>query len=321
MFKTSVTEIFKIKYPIIVGTMMHLAQAEMVSAVSNSGALGVLSSAMFPSADLFRRELKKVKDLTDRTFAVNINMFPARTPVDSRQYLDIAAEEGVKIIETSGNRAPEDLARIIKSNDMLLVHKCTGVRYAKKAERIGADAVTVVGYENGGATGVLDVTTLCLVPRVVDAVKIPVIGGGGVSDGRGMLAILALGAQAVIMGTAFLISEECPLHRTVKEALIQATEQDTIVIMRSIKNTHRVLANDAASVIIHMEERGAGLQDIIAIASGDKARKMYREGDINAGVISCGQGIGLSNKIRPVKEIIEEIICGADELRKRIAVM
>jgi len=312
---------FNIEHPIIVGTMMHLAQAEMISAVSNAGALGILSSAMFPTGKLFRNELKKARDLTDKPFAINLNLFPARTPVDSREYLEIAGEEGIKIIETSGPRAPEELVGTIKSYGMVLMHKCVGVRYALKAESIGADAVTVVGYENGGATGTLDITTLCLLPRVVDSVKIPVIGGGGVSNGRGMLAILALGAQAVIMGTAFLVSEECPLHRSIKEALIKATEMDTMVIMRSIKNSHRVWANDAAKKVSDIEAQGGKLHDIVKVASGDKARLMYQEGNINAGVISCGQAIGSAKKIRPVKEIIEDIIFTADEMRKRLGAL
>ena len=182
---------FGIKYPLVVGTMMHLANAEMVAAASNAGALGTLASAMFPTKEDFRTEVRKVKNLTDRPFAVNLNLFPAVRPVDNREYMEVIFDEGVRIVETSGHKAPEDLAKDLKSRGLILVHKCVGVRYALKAQAIGADAVTVVGYENGGATGTLDVTTLCLVPRVVDALQVPVIGGGGVADGRGFLALLA----------------------------------------------------------------------------------------------------------------------------------
>jgi nitronate monooxygenase len=228
--------------------------------------------------------------------------------------------EGVRIVETSGHRAPEELARDLKAHGVTLIHKCVGVRYALKAQSVGADAVTVVGYENGGATGTLDVTTLCLVPRVVDELKVPVIGGGGVADGRGFLALLSLGAQGVIIGTATLAAEECPIHPRLKQALIEASELDTMVIMRSIQNSHRAWINEKAREIAALEGQQAGLEAIVRAAGGDKARKMYQEGDLNAGVISCGQGVGLVKKVRPMKDIIEGIVQQADDLRKRMAV-
>ena len=248
-----------------------------------------------------------------------MNLFPAMRPIDNLEYLEVIIAEGVKIIETSGHKVSEEIALESKKNGILMVHKCVGVRYALKAQSIGADAVTVVGYENGGATGILDVTTLCLVPRVVDALGVPVIGGGGVADGRGFLALLSLGAEAVIMGTIFLLSEECPIHPRLKEALINATELDTMVVMRSIRNSHRVWMNEAARKVAELEKEGAGLEEIIDIASGERGRKMYEGGDVNAGVISCGQGIGLVKKVMPMKEIVEGIIHQADELRKKLS--
>ena len=318
MFQTKITEMFDIKYPIVVGTMMFLARAEMVAAASNAGALGVLGSAMFQTKEEFRQEIKKLKEMTDKPFAVNLNLFPMRTPVDNREFMEIIFEEGIKIVETSGHKAPEDLAGDLKAHGIILVHKCVGVRYALKAQSIGVDAVTVVGYENGGATGTLDVTTLCLVPRVVDALKVPVIGGGGVTDGRGFLALLALGAQGVIIGTAALVAEECPIHPKLKHALIEATELDTMVIMRTIQNSHRAWANEAARKVAELEKQQAGLEKIIQAAGGDKVRRMYQEGDIQAGVISCGQGVGLVKKVMPMKDIIEGIVYQADNLRKKL---
>jgi NADH:quinone reductase (non-electrogenic) len=318
MFQTKITEMFGIKYPIVVGTMMFLARAEMVAAASNAGALGVLGSAIFQTKEEFRQEIKKLKGMTDKPFAVNLNLFPMRTPVDNREFMEIIFEEGIKIVETSGHKAPEDLAGDLKTHGIILVHKCVGVRYALKAQSIGVDAVTVVGYENGGATGTLDVTTLCLVPRVVDALKVPVIGGGGVTDGRGFLALLALGAQGVIIGTATLIAEECPIHPKLKQALIEATELDTMVIMRTIQNSHRAWSNEAARKVAELEKQQAGLEKIIQAAGGDKVRRMYQEGDIQAGVISCGQGVGLVKKVMPMKDIIEGIVYQADNLRKKL---
>jgi nitronate monooxygenase len=196
----------------------------------------------------------------------------------------------------------------LKSKGVKLIHKCVGVRYAQKAERIGADAVTVVGYENGGATGVLDVTTLCLVPRVVDSVRIPVIAGGGVADGRGVMAMLALGADGVIMGTRFLAAEECPLHEGIKRALVSACELDTLLVMRSVGNTHRVWRNRAAEETARMEHEGATLDQLMTVVSGDRARDMYFGGDPDAGLLACGQGVGLIREIKPVREIFAEIM-------------
>ena len=310
---------FGIKYPIVVGTMMHLSCAEMVAAASNAGALGILASTNYASREEFRVELQRLHDMTDRPFAVNLNFFPAQRPVDNREYLDVLAAEGVRIVETSGHRAPDELMKEIKKAGILLIHKCVGVRYALKAQSIGADAVTVVGYENGGATGTLDITTLCLVPRVVDVLSVPVVGGGGVVDGRGLVALLALGAQGVIMGTAFLVSEECPIHLNLKQALLAATEFDTMIVMRSIGNSHRVWINEAAKKVADLDVQNAGLEEIIQAASGIKARKMYQEGDISAGIISCGQGVGLVKKVRPMRVIIEEIMQQAAEVRRQLA--
>ncbi len=321
MFQTKITEMFGTKYPIVVGTMMHLARAEMVAAASNAGALGVLASAIFQTKEEFREELKKLRGMTDKPFAVNLNLLPARRPIDNQEYLDVIFKEGIKIVETSGYKAPEEFASDLKKHGITLVHKCVGVRYALKAQSIGADVVTVVGYENGGATGTLDVTTLCLVPRVVDALEVPVIGGGGVADGRGFLAVLSLGAQGVIIGTRALVAEECPIHPRLKKALIDATELDTMVIMRSIQNSHRVWINAAAKKVAELEKKQASLQEIINAATGDRVEKMFQEGDLNAGTISCGQGVGLAKKIMPLKDIIENIIHEADDLRRKLAAL
>jgi len=319
MFQTKITEMFGTKYPIVVGTMMYLARAEMVAAASNAGALGVLASANFSTKEEFRTEIKKLKGMTSKPFAVNLNLFPALRGLDNRECLEVIYDEGIKIVETSGHKAPEEFAKDLKANGITLIHKCVGVRYALKAESIGADVVTVVGYENGGATGTLDVTTFCLIPRVVDALKIPVIGGGGVADGRGFLALLALGAQGVIMGTSLLVAEECPIHPRLKQALIAATELDTMIVMRSIQNSHRVWINDVAKKLGEMEKQQASLQEIIRVASGDKAKRMFQEGDLNSGVISCGQGVGLVKKVMPMKDIIQGIIHQAEELRKKLS--
>ncbi|MFA5786661.1 MAG: nitronate monooxygenase [Actinomycetota bacterium] len=308
MFKTKLTEMLGIERPIIGGTMMDLSTPEFVAAISEAGALGILASAMFPkSYDDFRAAVRAVKERTSKPFGVNINLFPMMEKLDNLQYLDISVEEGVRVIETSGFTPPEDLAAQIKERGLTWMHKCVGVRYAKKAESMGADAVTVVGYENGGATGNLNVATLILVPSTVDALKIPVVGGGGVVDGRTMLAVLSLGAAGVIVGTRLMLSEECPLHLKVKEALLGATELDTDVVMRSVGFAHRVWMNTPAKKTAEIEARGGSIEEIYPFVSGKAARQMYETGDIEVGTVSCSQGVGLIHDVKPVRAILDEM--------------
>ena len=318
MFETRITELLGIQYPIICGTMMHLSRSEFTASISEAGGLGILASANYQDKESFRQAIRNIKDRTGKPFAVNLNMFPARKRLDNHLYIDVILEEGVGIVETSGHKAPEEYVARLKKGEVALIHKCVGVRYAKKAEGLGVDAVTVVGYENGGATGVLDVTTICLVPRVVDAVTVPVIAGGGICDGRGVAAVLSLGADGVIMGTRFLLAKECPLHPAVKEALASATELDTMLVMRSVGNTHRVWKNQAAEKTAHMEERGATLEELFQVVSGEQAQKMYFQGDIDAGLIACGQGIGVAGDIKPVREIMADIIEEASKASERL---
>ena len=319
MIKTKLTEMLGIKYPILGGTMMDISKAGFTAAISNAGALGILASAIWKKPEDLREELKKTKDLTDKPFAVNINLFPMMEKLDNFRYLDIMVEQGVKIVETSGFNPPADLIAKIKQAGMIWIHKCVGVRYAKKAEALGADAVTVVGYENGGATGTLNVTTLVLTSATVDAVKIPVIGGGGVVDGRTMLAVLGLGAEGVIVGSRFMLSDECPIHVNVKKAMAEATELDTDVIMYSIGFPHRVWLNGPAKKTKEIENKGGGLNDIIQYVSGEAARRMYDTGDLEAGTISCSQGIGLVHRIMPLKDIVEEMVAEAEAHSRRLA--
>ena len=274
---------------------------------------------MYQNEETFREAIRKVKDLTDRPFAVNLNLFPMMRPIDNNRYLDVILSEGVKIVESSGHSAPEDLVGRFKENKLIWIHKCVGLRYAQKVEKLGADFVTVVGYENGGATGILDLGTLVLVRRVAEGVKIPVIGGGGVADGRGLLAILALGAVGVILGTRMLATRECPIHGKLKQALIAASELDTVLIMRSVKNTHRVWNNAAAQRVTELEAKQAGLNEIVSAAAGEKARKMYQEGDLDLGIIACGQGVGLVHDVPTVRELFDRIMREAEEAYQGLA--
>jgi len=318
MFTTKVTEMLGIRYPIVGGIMMWISTPEFVAAVSNAGGLGILASAMYQSREAFEEAVVRTQELTDKPFAVNLNLFPMMRPVDNNVYLDVLIERGVKIVETSGHHAPEDLCGRFRQSGMIWMHKCVGLRYALKVQQMGADILTVVGYENGGATGKLDIGTLVLVPTVVEGLRVPVIGGGGVSDGRGFLAVLALGAQGVIVGTRLLATREAPIHDRLKKALVEASELDTMLIMRSIGATHRVWVNAAARRCAELEASQANLPEILTVVAGEKARRMYETGDVDAGVISCGQGVGLAHDIPTVKELFDRIAGEAGTILKRL---
>ncbi len=319
MFQTRVTQKLDIKYPIIGGTMMSISTADFVAAISNAGGLGILASAIYQTKEEFAKAIDRINELTNNPFAVNINLFPSMRPIDNNDYVDILVEKGVKIVETSGHFAPEELCQRFKDAGMTWIHKCVGIRYALKVEKMGADIVTVVGYENGGATGKLDIGTMVLIPSVVDAVNLPVIGGGGISDGRGIAAVLSLGASAVILGTRLLVSQECPIHDNLKHALLNASELDTMLIMRSIGATHRVWNNDAAQRCSDIEKNNGSFEEVLSIVAGEKARQMFNGGDTKVGVISCGQGIGLINDLPSVKELFDSLMDQAHEVIKKIS--
>lgn len=319
MLKTEITELLGIQYPIIGGTMMSITDADFTAAIANAGGLGILASAIYQSKEAFSEGLDRVLALTDHPFAVNLNLFPMMRPIDNNDYLDALLEKGVKIVETSGHSAPEDLCKRFKESGLIWIHKCVGVRYALKVQDMGADVVTVVGYENGGATGKLDIGTMVLVPRVVESLNIPVIGGGGVSDGRGLAAMLALGAQGAIIGTRLLTTQEAPIHENLKKALVQASELDTMLVMRSIGATHRVWVNRAAKKCAELEKEQAELQEILKVAAGDNARKMYAEGDLDMGILPCGQGIGLVHDLPTLQELFQKIMEDAEGVIQGLA--
>ena len=319
MFKTKVTEMLNLKYPIFCGNMMNISYPEFAAACSNSGALGIMASVMFRTPEPLREALKELMSLTDQPFAVNLNLFPMLKPINQMDLVKAMIEEGVKIIETSGHQAPEKYIPLFKKHEIIWIHKCAGVRYAKKAASLGADIIEVVGWENGGATGKFDIGTLVLTPATVDAIDIPVVGGGGISDGRGLVAVLALGAEGGLMGTRLLTTQECPIHENLKQALLNATIYDTSIIMRSVGATHRVWNNEAALRVLEIEESKGDQSEIFNAAAGAKSKLMYEEGDLTAGIIACGQGVGLIDDIPTVKELIERIMKEAEESVKMLS--
>jgi nitronate monooxygenase len=319
MFETRITKMLGIKYPIIGGTMMSISDADFTAAISSAGGIGTLASIMYQTKDEFAAAIDRIRQLTDKPFSVNLNFFPAQFPVSQSEYTEVMIDKGAKIVETSGHTAPpEELCRRFKEAGMIWIHKCIGLRHALKAQNLGADIVTVVGYEMGGATGNFDLGTIVVVPTVTKGVKVPVIGGGGVIDGRGFLAVLSLGAEAVIMGTRLLATKECPIHDRLKKALLNATELDTMIIMKTIA-AHRVWINAAATRCAEVEATDAGFEELIKIASGDSARKVYFEGDLDAGIVPCGQGIGQVHDIPTVKDLFDGIIAQASEVATELA--
>jgi nitronate monooxygenase len=319
MFETRITKMLGIKYPIVGGTMMSITDADFVAAISDAGGLGTLASIMYQTGEEFAAAIDRVRELTDKPFAVNLNFFPTQFPVSHSEYTEIMAQKGVRVVESSGHRPPPDeLCRRFKEAGMTWIHKCTGLRYARKAQSLGADIVTVVGHEMGGATGRYDLGTIAIVPTVAKGIDIPVIGGGGVVDGRGLVAVLALGADAALMGTRLVVTQECPVHDRLKQALLDATELDTMIVMKTIA-THRVWANEAARKCDELEATGAGFEEIFKLVSGERARKVYVDGDLDAGVVSCGQGIGQVHDIPTVKELFDGIMDEAADVVNRLA--
>jgi nitronate monooxygenase len=319
MFDTRVTELFGIEHPVVGGCMMHVSGPELVAAISNAGALGMMASAMFATQDAFRDAVRRVKALTGRPFGVNLSLFPALRPIDNDLYVQVIVEEGVPVVETSGQRPPEDLLARLKIAGVTLMHKCVSPRHALSAQRAGVDAVTVFGSEGGGHIGEFGLTTMALVPRTADVLEIPVLAAGGIADGRGLLAALALGAEGVTIGTRLLVTAECPIHENLKRALIAAAEVDTIPILGSVHNTLRAWKNAAALKVAELEAGGAELWEILSVVAGTATKQMVEEGDVASGVIACSQSIGVVSEILPVAEVIEGMVRDAAAIRDRLA--
>ena len=313
MLKTRLTELLDIQHPIIGGCMMHISGPSFVAAISNAGALGMMASAMFESKEEFRAAVHEVQSLTDKSFGVNLSLFPALRPIDNDLYVDVILEEGVPVVETSGARPPQDLLARLGSGGVKTMHKCISARHALNAQKAGVDAVTVFGSEGGGHIGDLGLTTMVLVPRTADSVNIPVIAAGGIADGRGLLAALALGADGVTIGTRLLVTQECPIHDDLKIALLQATEVDTMTILGTLHNTLRAWKNPAALKVADLESKDSDLWEIFNIVAGTETKKMYQEGDTSAGVIACSQSIGLISEIECVSTVITNMVAQANE--------
>jgi len=315
MFKTRVTDLFGIDHPIIQGGMHWVARAELSSAVSDAGGLGIISALTFPSPEALATEIRRMKEFTNKPFGVNVTFIPTLRPVNYSEYFETIIGEGVKIVETAG-RNPEPYMSRLKTAGIKVIHKCTAIRFAKRAEAIGCDAVTIEGFECAGHPGEDDVTTLALIPLAVDAVNIPVIASGGFGDGRGLVAALALGAEGLNMGTRFMATQEAPAHPKVKEWLVRATERDTMLVMRSLRNTERVLKNALAERVAEMEKRGATLEELTPLLTGERGKHLLETGNLDYGLQTASQAIGLVHDIPTVREVVDSIIGQAGDIIK-----
>lgn len=305
--QTRVTDILGIKYPLVMGTMGYQSTAEFVAAAANAGILACLSSVMSKTTQALREEIRKTKSLTDKPFGININLFPMISPLPYEDYIDAALEEGVKIFETSG-RSPEKLVPRIKKGNAVFVHKCARLRDARTAERVGADIVEIVGFECGGHPSRENITSLVLIPQVVDAVKVPVIAGGGFADARGIVAAFALGAEGVLMGTRFLATQECPIPLSFKKKLVETQSTETMFVMRTLSDPMRAFRNKLTTEVEELENKGAPPEQIIPMLAGNVTLKAMASGDIEHALLACGQIIGLVHDIPTVKELVERMM-------------
>jgi len=318
--KTRITELFNIEHPIIQGGMHFVGFAELAAAVSNAGGLGIITALTQRTPEDLAKEIAKCQKLTDKPFGVNLTFLPSVTPPPYAEYIQVIIDSGVKAVETAGNN-PAKWLPILKENNIKVIHKCTSVRHALKAEAIGCDAVSVDGFECGGHPGEDDVPNMILLPRAADELKIPFVASGGQADARSMVASLAMGAEGINMGTRFIATQEAPVHQNVKDAIVGASELDTRLVMRPLRNTERVLTNANVERLLEIEkEKGDDLkfEDVFEQVAGVYPRIML-EGDMDAGAWSCGMVAGLINDIPTCKELIDGIMSESEAIiRKRL---
>jgi NADH:quinone reductase (non-electrogenic) len=316
MIITRITDFFGIERPIVQGGLMWVARSELVAAVGNAEGIGFMTALTFPDPEDFRAEIKKCRELTDKPFGVNLTFTPTMRPTDYPTYIRVCAEEGVQFIETAG-RNPEPYMEQIKSAGIKVIHKCTSVRHAVKAEKVGCDAVCIDGFEAAGHPGEDDVTTMILVPLTRDAISLPIIASGGLGDGHGLVGALGLGADGINMGTRFVATQEAPVHPNVKQALVDHSERDTRLIMRTLRNTERVMHNPLVDKVLEIESRGnTKIEAIAPFVSGLVGKQMLEEGKMEKGILAAGQTMGFVRDIPTCKELLDRIMGQAEEIIK-----
>ncbi len=320
--KTAITEMFGIQHPIIQGGMHYVGFAEMAAAVSNAGGLGIITGLTQGTPEKLANEIARCHDMTDKPFGVNLTILPTLTPPDYPGLLKAVIEGGIKVVETAG-RNPVELLPPLKDAGIKVIHKCTSVRHSLKAQDIGCDAVSVDGFECGGHPGEDDIPNFILLPRAADELDIPFVSSGGMADGRSLIASLAMGAQGMNMGTRFIATKEAPVHENVKRAIVEASELDTRLVMRPLRNTERVLHNEAVDRLLAKEKElgdAITIQDILPEVAGVYPSIMM-DGEMDKGAWSCGMVAGLINDIPTCQELIDRIMREADEILARMNAM
>jgi nitronate monooxygenase len=316
--RTRVSEKLGIRYPIIQGGMMWLGRAELASAVSNAGGLGILTALTQPTPDALLKEIERCRGMTDEPFGVNLTILPSASPPPYEAFLDAIIASGVKILETAGSNPKEFIAKA-KAADITIIHKCTAVRHALSAERNGVDMISIDGFECAGHPGEDDVGGLVLIPAAARQLKIPVIASGGIGDGRGLAAALALGAEGVNMGTRFCATKEAPMHPGIKQMMVAKSERDTNLIFRTLRNTARCLKNSVSDEVVAMERRPGGVEfkEIHHLVAGARGRAALESGGWEDGLIWGGQVVGLIDDVPTCEELLQRMVV---ECRERLAI-
>ena len=320
--RTRFTELFGVEHPIAQGGMQWVGRAELVSAVANAGALGFLTALTQPSPEALAREIARCREMTDKPFGVNLTILPAMTPPPYAEYRAAIIESGVKIVETAGYK-PQEHVDDLKAHGVKVIHKCTAVRHALSAERMGVDAISIDGFECAGHPGEDDIPGLILIPAAADKVKIPMIASGGFGDARGLVAALALGADGINMGTRFCATKEAPIHENFKQAMVANDERATDLIFRTLHNTARVAKNAISQQVVAIEQAGgARFEDVAHLVKGTRGREGLESGDVDHGVWSAGMVQGLIHDVPSVRELVDRIVAEAEVLiRQRLVGM
>ena len=314
MLKTRITDLFGIEHTVIQGGMQWVGYAELVSAVSNAGALGILTALTQPTPEDLAKEIERTRGMTDKPFGVNLTVLPTINPPPYEEYAQAIVGSGVKIVETAG-RSPEPFMELFKEYDVKVIHKCTSVRHALKAQSVGVSAITIDGFECAGHPGEDDIPSLVLLPQAAEALDVPVAGCGGFSDAKSMVASLALGGEAIVMGTRFMATKEAGIHQNVKEKMTEADELSTNLMFRTMHNTARVFKNSISDQVVEIESTGsATFEDVKDLVAGQRGRVVFEEGDLEHGIWSAGISVARVKDVPTCKEMVSRLVSEAEEI-------